>query len=153
LTLIGLDSTVVIVPKSRRPPQRCIAPVTKARVSVIVGGQRTLLPVFAELSSVPSLKEQSMNRGKQKVVAGILAVIPLTGPLGIHHFYLGSTMSGVLLVIGSLCTVGTIPWIVSLIEGIMIFTMSDADFDARYNQREPESLEFVFMKPQAQLNT
>lgn len=88
-----------------------------------------------------------MNRGKQKVIAGVLAVIPLTGGLGIHHFYLGSTMAGVLLLIGSLCTVGTIPWIVALIEGIMIFMMSDSEFDARYNQREPGGMEFVFMKP------
>jgi TM2 domain-containing membrane protein YozV len=88
-----------------------------------------------------------MNRGKQKVIAGILGVIPLTGGLGIHHFYLGSTMAGVLLLIGSLCTVGTIPWLIGLIEGIMIFMMSDAEFDARYNQREPQSMEFVFMKP------
>jgi hypothetical protein len=25
--------------------------------------------------------------------------------------------------------------------------MPDAEFEARYNQREPESMEFVFMKP------
>jgi hypothetical protein len=29
----------------------------------------------------------------------------------------------------------------------MLFIMSDADFDAKYNARTPEPMEFVFMKP------
>jgi TM2 domain-containing membrane protein YozV len=85
-----------------------------------------------------------MNRGKNKVVAGVLGI--LCGGLGIHHFYLGSTMAGVIVLIASLCTLGAVG-IVGLIEGIMLLIMPDAEFDARYNQREPESMEFVFMKP------
>jgi hypothetical protein len=38
--------------------------------------------------------------------------------------------------------------LVGLIEGILILVMSDADFDARYNQRTPGGTEFVFSKPQ-----
>ena len=85
-----------------------------------------------------------MNRGKNKVTAGVLGI--LCGGLGIHHFYLGSTMAGVILLIATILTCGAAS-IVSLVEGIMILIMPDAEFDARYNQREPESMEFVFMKP------
>jgi len=83
-----------------------------------------------------------VGRGKSKVVAGILAI--LIGGLGIHHFYLGSVMAGVILIILSCCGVGPL---IGLIEGILLLVMSDQDFDAKYNLREPESMEFVFSKP------
>lgn len=83
-----------------------------------------------------------MNRGKNKVVAGVLGI--LLGGLGIHHFYLGSTVSGIICLLTSCIAIGGI---IGLIEGIMLLVMSDEDFDKRYNQRAPEGLEFVFMSP------
>jgi TM2 domain-containing membrane protein YozV len=85
----------------------------------------------------------SPSRGKQKVVAGILAL--LLGGLGVHHFYLGSVVSGIItiLVVFGTCGLGGI---LPLIEGILLLVMSDKDFDAKYNYRSPESLEFVFQK-------
>jgi len=88
---------------------------------------------------------EGQGRGKQKIVAGLLGV--LLGGLGVHHFYLGSTMAGVIELIATFVTCG-VASLVGLIEGILILVMSDADFDARYNQRTPGSTEFVFMKPQ-----
>jgi TM2 domain-containing membrane protein YozV len=82
------------------------------------------------------------GRGKNKVVAGVLGI--LLGGLGIHHFYLGSNMAGVICILLSCLCVGGI---VGLVEGIMILMMPDAEFDARYNQRTPEPMEFVFMPP------
>ncbi len=82
------------------------------------------------------------GRGKQKIVAGILAI--LLGYLGVHHFYLGSVTSGVICILANLLCLGVI---IGLVEGIMILIMPDAEFDARYNYRTPESMEFVFMKP------
>ena len=84
-----------------------------------------------------------MNRGKQKVVAGILGI--LLGWLGIHHFYLGSTGAGVICLLASFCF--GLGGIIGIIEGIMLLIMKDEEFEARYNQREPGSMEFVFMKP------
>lgn len=87
------------------------------------------------------------GRGKQKVVAGVLGI--LLGALGIHHFYLGSTMAGVVLLAMSLVSCGllsAISGIIGLVEGIMLLIMPDDEFDRRYNQRTPESMEFVFMK-------
>jgi TM2 domain-containing membrane protein YozV len=88
---------------------------------------------------------EGQGRGKQKIVAGLLGI--LLGGLGVHHFYLGSTMAGVIELIATFVTCG-VASLVGLIEGILILVMSDADFDARYNQRAPGSTEFVFMKPQ-----
>ena len=82
---------------------------------------------------------QQSGRGKNKIVAGILAL--LTGSLGIHHFYLGSMTSGIIcLVTCGAC--GILP----LVEGVMLLIMNDAEFNAKYNARAPESLEFVFQK-------
>lgn len=88
------------------------------------------------------------GRGKNKVVAGVLGI--LLNCLGIHHFYLGSTMAGVILLAVSIVSCGflaPICSIVGIVEGVMLLIMSDADFDARYNNRTPGSMEFVFMKP------
>ncbi len=82
-----------------------------------------------------------MNRGKNKLVAGLLAIF--LGGFGVHHFYLGSMMAGVVTIV--LCC--GFSNIMGLVEGIMLLIMPDAEFEARYNQREPESMEFVFMKP------
>lgn len=80
------------------------------------------------------------GRGKQRIVAALLALF--LGSFGIHHFYLGSTMAGVVTIIAC-CGFGNL---IGLVEAIMLFVMSDAEFDARYNARAPESMEFVFMK-------
>ena len=84
------------------------------------------------------------GRGKQKVTAGILGI--LLGGFGVHHFYLGSTITGVIELVATFVTCG-FGALLGLIEGIMLLVMDDAEFDRRYNQRTPASVEFVFMKP------
>jgi TM2 domain-containing membrane protein YozV len=84
------------------------------------------------------------GRGKNKVVAGVLGI--LLGSLGIHHFYLGSAMAGVVCIAVTWLTCG-IGGLLPLIEGIMLLIMPDAEFDAKYNSRTPESMEFAFTKP------
>jgi TM2 domain-containing membrane protein YozV len=84
------------------------------------------------------------SRGKDKTTAGILGV--LLGGLGIHHFYLGSTVTGVIEIVLSVVTCG-VGCLLGLVEGILILVMDQNEFDQRYNERTPESIEFVFMKP------
>ncbi len=83
------------------------------------------------------------GRGKDKTAAGILSI--LLGGLGVHQFYLGSVGTWLILIAGNLLCFAS--WIVGLIEGIILLTMSDDDFNKRYNDRTPASVEFVFMKP------
>ncbi len=87
------------------------------------------------------------GKGKTKIVAGILAI--LLGSLGIHHFYLGSPVSGIVYLLVTLFTCGTaaaLVGVLALVEGIMLLVMSDEEFDQRYNFGTPKSFELVFMK-------
>jgi len=84
------------------------------------------------------------SRGKDKTTAGILGV--LLGSLGVHHFYLGSTVTGVIEIVLTVVTCG-IGSLLGLVEGILLLIMDQNEFDQRYNYRTPESIEFVFMKP------
>ena len=86
--------------------------------------------------------------GKNKIVAGVLAI--LLGSLGIHHFYLGSTTAGIILLVSTVLTCGfgvAITGVLALIEDVLLLVMPDPDFDAKYNDRTPEDLEFVFQNP------
>ena len=84
---------------------------------------------------------QPHGRGKHKIVAGLLAVV--LGFLGAHHFYLGSFSSGFTVLLMSCFGVG---FIVGPVEGVMLLVMSDVEFDAKYNHRTPDALEFVFQQ-------
>ena len=67
---------------------------------------------------------------KSKIVAGILAL--LLGGLGIHKFYLGQAGAGVLYLL--FCWTG-IPAIIALIDGIIILTSNDENFQVKYRCR------------------
>ena len=65
---------------------------------------------------------------KDKTTAGVLAL--LLGGVGVHKFYLGQTGAGIVYLL--FCWT-SIPFIVSLIEGISTLSMSQGAFDAKYN--------------------
>lgn len=74
---------------------------------------------------------------EKKVVAGVLAI--LLGGLGIHKFYLGYTVPGVIMLAVSLVvgtfTCGTgygLMGLIGLIEGIIYLTKTDEEFVATY---------------------
>ncbi len=76
---------------------------------------------------------RSTGGGKSKMVAGILALVPMIGPLGIHNFYLGFVGRGVaqlLITVLSCGILSLVSQIWAFIEGIMILTGSiDRDAD------------------------
>lgn len=69
---------------------------------------------------------------KNRTTAGLFAL--LLGTVGAHKFYLGHTGLGILFLAGLLlCGVGLIATIpISLIEGIIYLTKSDAEFEEVY---------------------
>lgn len=85
------------------------------------------------LYSYPELM-QLLNSGvspasSRKVVAGILAI--LLGSLGVQYFYIGKVAGGFITILLSLVTCGC--WsVVTLIQGILMLTMSDTDFERKY---------------------
>ncbi len=67
--------------------------------------------------------------GKSRGVAALLAI--LLGGLGIQYFYLGKATAGIISIVLSLVTCGL--WsLVMLIQGIMMFCMTNAQFREKY---------------------
>ncbi len=74
---------------------------------------------------------------KNKTLAGLLALI--LGTLGIHKFYLNDKNGGVfylVLFVISIWVNFPITSIMGLFEAMRLFNMSQAEFDAKYNQKE-----------------
>ena len=72
--------------------------------------------------------------GKSRGVAGLLAIF--LGYLGVHYFYLGKTTPGLVFLLVSLLSCGTvavIPAILSIIHGIIMLAGTQADFDRKYD--------------------
>ena len=67
--------------------------------------------------------------GKSRGVTALLAIF--IGSLGIQYFYLGKNTAGIIAIIVSLVTCGLFG-IIWLIQGILMFTMSQADFERKY---------------------
>ena len=110
-------------------------------MDLIAGGHNSYGP------SVPPPHENIEYGGKNKIVAGILAI--LLGSLGVQYFYLGKIGAGVMsiLIIWVLpfvlgiftCGIGFILYIVSYIlsiiyiaQGIEMLCLSDYEFNRRF---------------------
>jgi TM2 domain-containing membrane protein YozV len=63
---------------------------------------------------------------KSKIVAGILGI--LLGGWGIHKFYMGNILPGIIYI--ALCWTG-IPYILGIVEGIIYLIDDDAKFQER----------------------
>jgi len=84
----------------------------------------------AEICPKCGVRQEYPQAGKNKVVAGLLAIF--LGDFGIHKFYLGKRGLGILY----LCFFWSgVPDIIGFIEGIIYFAMSDETFNAKYNKR------------------
>jgi TM2 domain-containing membrane protein YozV len=75
-------------------------------------------------------RPQTPPINNKKLAAGILAI--LLGPFGIHKFLLGYTNEGIIYLVISLCTCGTVSSLLGLIEGIIYLTKTDEDFYYTY---------------------
>ncbi len=69
---------------------------------------------------------------KDKNVAGILALI--FGIFGVHRFYLGQTGLGILYILMFIFTVGTVPFLLGILDAILFFVMNKDTFDDKYNR-------------------
>lgn len=71
--------------------------------------------------------------GKSRGIAALLAIF--LGAIGIHYFYLGKTTPGIVFLVASLISCGilaAVTSIIGLIQGIMMFTMSQQEFENKY---------------------
>jgi TM2 domain-containing membrane protein YozV len=66
----------------------------------------------------------------KRIAAGLLAIF--LGYLGIHKFYLGYSTAGIIMLVVSIFTCGTVMGIIGVIEGIIYLTRTDEQFVATY---------------------
>ena len=80
----------------------------------------------------------SPETSSKKLIAGLLAI--LLGAFGIHKFYLGYVVAGVIqIVLSLLCGIGGI---IGLIEGIIYLIKSDDEFEATYINGDKSAIKF-----------
>lgn len=77
-------------------------------------------------NKIPKQMEVKTNRSRS--TAAVLAII--FGGLGIHKFYLGKPIQGILYIFFSWTF---IPMIIGIIEGIIYLSMSNKSFEAKYS--------------------
>ena len=88
-----------------------------------------------ELDGISNSNNINSNVQKSRITAGFLAL--LLGGLGVHKFYLGSWGWGIVYI---LLIWTWVPAIISLIEAIRYFTMSDDEFKQKAStMNEPMS--------------
>ena len=71
--------------------------------------------------------------GKSRGIAGLLAI--LMGWCGLHYFYIGKTSAGVLFLLIALLScgiLGTVTFIVSVIQGVLFFTVTQQEFEQKW---------------------
>lgn len=91
--------------------------------------QTTPPPYTPQYSGNENPFEAYGPEGKIRGVAALLAI--LLGYLGVQYFYLGKMTAGVLSIILSIVTCGL--WsVVTLIQGILMFCMTNEQFRQKY---------------------
>jgi TM2 domain-containing membrane protein YozV len=68
---------------------------------------------------------------RNKTAAGLFAIF--LGWAGVHRFYLGQVGLGILYVFLTIVSFAIIPTFIGIIDAIILFSMSEEDFDAKYN--------------------
>lgn len=71
------------------------------------------------------MADEKIPGADKKIVAGILGI--LLGWLGVHRFYLGDMVGGILRIVITVVTCG-FGSLLGLIEGIIYLTKSDEEF-------------------------
>ncbi|WPR72120.1 TM2 domain-containing protein [Flavobacterium sp. NG2] len=75
-------------------------------------------------------QQQSVQEDNKRLAAGILAI--LLAPFGVHKFLLGYNKEGILWLIISAVTFGTLTGFLGIIEGVIYLTKSDKEFYNTY---------------------
>jgi TM2 domain-containing membrane protein YozV len=100
---------------------------------------KTAPPPFASSSAVPPFASMSNPRASNKIPAGICGII--LGGLGVHKFILGYTGTGLIMLLVSVVSCGTlypVMHIIGIIEGIIYLTKTDDEFVRIYVEGRKE---------------
>ncbi len=84
--------------------------------------------IYNQYPKEPDLFENGQS-GKSRGLAGLFAI--LLGWLGVHYFYVNKPTGGLLCILLTFITCGL--WnFISLIQGIIILTMRQSEFEQKY---------------------
>jgi TM2 domain-containing membrane protein YozV len=88
---------------------------------------------YARLNSIEDggmdkMEERERKNNRSKVTAALFAIF--LGGLGIHKFYLGNPLMGILYIV--FCWT-FVPAFIGFIEGLIYLSTNDVDFDRKYN--------------------
>ncbi len=86
-----------------------------------------VISMRAEVCPACGVRQRAATGTKSKSTAGLFAL--LLGGIGIHKFYLGRPVQGIVYIL--LCWT-FVPAIIALVEGIIYLTMDDAKFAEKY---------------------
>lgn len=93
------------------------------------GGQWLPLSSYPELMQLLQARNHPGSIDSKRVLCGILAI--LLGSLGVQYFVIGKVGAGLLTILLTIVTCGL--WsVLTLVQGIMMLTMSDAEFERKY---------------------
>lgn len=88
-----------------------------------------------EVAEAPRRKPRRRQEPSKRVTAGILGI--LLGGFGVHKFYLGYTVPGIILLVASIFTCGA-AGVIGLAEGIIYLTKTDDEFYETYQAGKKE---------------
>ena len=77
----------------------------------------------------------STNRQTAGIIALVLGILGF-GWIGVHKFMMGYNKYGIIMIVATLLTcgiAGVVFTIISIVEGIIYLTKSDAQFDMEYS--------------------
>lgn len=112
------------------PPPEVVQPVTHKRCRACnqpIHPEAEICPHCGVRQTAPYPPVAPPTGGKSRVTAGVLGI--LLGGLGVHKFYLGQTILGIIYLVFFWTY---IPAIVGFIEGISYLLMSDEAFAKKY---------------------
>lgn len=102
---------------------------TQPELMKLISQQESKPQPTATVNPAPAAQQYVSTTGKSNMVAGILAI--LLSAFGAQYFYVGKIGGAFVSILLYWCTCGL--WsIVSLIQGVMMLTMSQEDFDRKY---------------------
>ncbi len=104
-------------------------PVTTDTPVSCEGSDWAPLFTYPELMQIYNAAGKRAGGTSQRVLCGIMAI--LFGTLGVQYFIVGKVSAGFITILLSLITCGG--WgVITLIQGIMMLCMDDAEFNRKY---------------------
>jgi TM2 domain-containing membrane protein YozV len=82
------------------------------------------------MTTVSTPLEIPTSGADKKIAAGLLALF--LGAFGLHKFYLGYFTAGIITLVVTLFSCGTIMFVIGIVEGIIYLTRTDEQFTATY---------------------